>query len=91
MNQMKVLQICGMFLIGLSDSLSLRWVKNILLVTHPKNKSIHPSSLRLLQTFKNTFIQVIIFLILFPLSFYYFGFELFYYIVGFIVLILTYG
>ena len=86
-----MLQLFGMFLVGVSDSLSLRWIKNILFVTHPENKSIHPSSLKLLQTFKNTFIQVFIFLILVPLSFLYFGYELIYIALSIMFLLLTYG
>lgn len=55
-----------MFTCGFFDSISLYWVRKILLVTHPKNKKIHPSSLELLSTFKNTFIQVFVFLIGLP-------------------------
>lgn len=54
------------FFCGFLDSISLYWVRKILLVTHPTTKKIHPASLELLSTLKNTFIQVFVFLVALP-------------------------
>lgn len=81
----------SMFLISFSDSISLYWIRKIVLVTHPANKKIHPSSLELLSTFKNTFIQVFVFLIGLPYLFRYFNQEFIASILSTFFLLLTYG
>lgn len=87
----KFTQNLSMFLIGFTDSVSLYWVRKILLVTHPTNKKIHPSSLELLSTFKNTFIQVFVFLIGLPYLFRYFNQEFIATLLSTFFLLLTYG
>ena len=39
----RITNCISMFLIGLCDSVSLYWIRKILLVTHPSNKKIHPT------------------------------------------------
>ena len=81
----------ALFLIGLSDSISLYWVRKILLVTHPTNKKINPSSLELLATFKNTFIQVFVFMVGLPWLFRYFNQEFIASLLSTFFLLLTLG
>ena len=80
-----------MFLLGLRDSLSLYWVRKILLLTHPTTKDIHPSSLKLIATLKNTFIQVFVFLIGLPTICRLLGQDLIGQSLSILFLILTYG
>lgn len=79
------------FLCGLTDSVSLYWVRKILLVTHPTTKKIHPASLKLLATFKNTFVQVFVFLIGLPYLFKYLNQDVIAFILSSFFLPLTYG
>lgn len=80
-----------MFIVGLFDSISPRWIQNILMVTHPQNKEIHPSTLKLLNTFKETFIQVLIFLVCIPSAFRYFEYDIIASFLSILFLLLTYG
>ena len=84
-------QWISMFCLGLRDSMSLYWVRKILLLTHPVNKNIHPSSFKLLSTLKNTFIQVFVFIIALPWLLRYLGQNMLAQIVSIFFLILTYG
>lgn len=79
------------FLCGFLDSISLYWVRKILLLTHPVTKKIHPASLELLTTIKNTFIQIFVFMIGLPWIFRYFEQEVMAIILTSLFLPLTYG
>jgi hypothetical protein len=78
------------FLLGFSDSISLYWIRKILLVTEPQSKKINPASIELLSTLKNTFIQVCV-LILLPSLFHYLNQHLIATLLSTIFLFLTYG
>lgn len=79
------------FLCGFLDSISLYWIRKILLVTNPATKKIHPASLELLTTIKNTFIQIFVFMIGLPWIFRYFEQEVIAIILTSLFLPLTYG
>lgn len=81
----------SMFVLGMRDSLSLYWIRKVLLQTHPTTKNIHPSSLVLLATLKNTLIQVLVFLIGVPMIFRFFNQEILAQTFSYFFLILTYG
>ena len=91
MQKVKSQQWLSMFCLGLRDAISLYWVRKILLLTHPVNKNIHPSSLKLLSTLKNTFIQVFVFIIALPWLLRYLGQDVLAQIVSIFFLVLTYG
>lgn len=80
-----------LFLFGLSDSLSLYWIKKILFIVHPTTKKPHSSSFTLLKTFKDAFIQVIVLLLLLPALLDYIGLDIIGDIVGVVFLLLSYG
>lgn len=79
------------FIIGLSDSLSPYWLKHILFVMNPMTKQIHPSSYKLIHTFKNAFIQVIVLLVGLPAILDYFNLDLTAKILKIMFLLLSYG
>jgi len=63
---MAFIQNLGMFLLGIRDSLSLSWIKKILLYSDPLTNRIHPSSKTMLKSLQLSLVQVIIFLIAIP-------------------------
>jgi hypothetical protein len=77
---MAIIHHLGMFLLGIRDSTSLLWIKNI-----------HPSSKKMIDCFKMAFIQVLFFMIGIPKLFQFFGFDLIYILLNLIFLLLTYG
>lgn len=87
----KTVQIIGMFLTGIADSLSLQWIRRLVLATDKRSKKIHPSSWKIINTFKNTFIQVFVFLIGLPFFFRYIEQEEISFFLSILFLSLTYG
>jgi len=81
----------GMFLLGIKDSTSLSWIKNIMFFTDPRTLAIHPSSKKMIDSFKLAFVQVILIMIGIPKLFQYFGFDIIYIALNLIFLLLTYG
>lgn len=88
---MAIIHHLGMFLLGIRDSTSLLWIKNIMLYTDPRTLKIHPSSKKMIDCFKMAFIQVLFFMIGIPKLFQFFGFDLIYILLNLIFLLLTYG
>lgn len=80
-----------MFLCGFFDSISIYWLRKILFTVHPITKEVHPSSFKLLETFKNAFIQVIVLFICLPAILDYLEFDLIGNILQIIFLLLSYG
>lgn len=81
-----------LFALGIRDSISLKWLNKLVLRTHPTTKKIHPQSYTIINTLKQTFVQVVIFLIGIPAIFrYVFNQEAFASILGTFFLLLTYG
>lgn len=87
----KVKQSIMMFLCGMFDSLSLYWVKKILFAVHPTTKATHPSSYRLMKTFKDAFIQVIFLFICLPSLLDWVGLDFLGNVLQIIFLLLSYG
>ncbi len=88
---MTLIQNLGMFLLGIRDSLSLSWIKKILLYSDPQTKRIHPSSTKMLKSLQLSLIQVIVFLVAIPSIFEYLGYSLISMILNTLFLILTLG
>jgi len=88
---MTILHNLGMFLLGVKDSTSLLWIKNIMLFTDPRTLKIHPSSKKMFDCLKLAFVQVIIFMIAIPKIFQFFGFDIIYMLLNGVFLLLTYG
>lgn len=80
-----------MFICGMSDSISLYWVSKILFATHPITKVSHPSSFRLIKTFKDAFIQVIFLFICLPAILDFIGLDFIGNVVQVVFLLLSYG
>ena len=88
---MKSYEIAGLFLMGLRDSISLKWVQRILFFSKPGSNQIHPSSVKMLQILKNSLIQVLVFMIGLPYLFLWVGLSPVYYGLNALFLVLTYG
>lgn len=80
----------GHFLIGLTDSLSLKWVTGILFYTDPQTHSIMKQSVKLQKTLGRSIIQAGVITTLIPLIVRWFGFEIFYWILKMLSLLFTY-
>mgnify|MGYP005613110185 CR=1 FL=1 len=84
------------FLLGIRDSLSIDWIKNVVLYSHPQTGELHPQSKRLFDTAFKTIVQVILIYILLSLVFNYLAsysaiIKVLYYYAMMLVTILTYG
>jgi hypothetical protein len=83
-------------LLGIRDSLSIGWIKNVLLYSHPQTGELHPESRKLFDTGYRTIVQVILIYILLPVAFNYLAtysaiIKVLYYYAMMLVTILTYG
>lgn len=83
-------------ILGVRDSLSFGWIKNVLLYSHPQTGELHPQSKKLLDTAFRTVVQVLLIYILLPIVFNYLAsyssiIKVLYYYAIMMVTILTYG
>lgn len=90
------MQNLAYLLLGIRDSLSPDWLRNILFFTHPQTKEIHPESKKLFSSLYKTIVQVILIYILLPKIFEYLSsysafIKVVYYYSMTLVTILTYG
>lgn len=88
---MTFLQHLGMFLLGLRDSVSLLWIRRVLLYVDPQTKKVHPSSKILFDSLKSSFIKIILYIIVVPFVVEYFDFLSISALLKFVYLILAYG
>lgn len=84
------------FLLGIRDSLSPKWLTQVLFYTHPLTRELHPGSKKLFDTFYRTIVQVVLIYILLPFVFSYLSeyssiIKVLYYYATMLVTILTYG
>ena len=82
--------VVGHFLLGLSDSLSLSWVKGILFYTDPMTKRILPQSFKLQRVLLRSIVQAGVITTLIPILLKWLGFTILGWTVYVLSLIWTY-
>lgn len=87
----KLKQLILMFICGMSDSMSVYWVRKILFAIHPIKKVTHPSSYKLIKTFKDAFVQVIFLFICLPTLLDFVGLNFIGKVLQVLFLLLSYG
>ena len=78
---MTIINNLGMFLVGIRDSLSYEWIRQVLFCTDAQTRRRHPDSFVLFNSLKSAFLQVIIFIFCIPkllnfMGIYYIAFAL---------------
>jgi len=63
---MSLIQYVGMFMLGVRDSISLEWIKKLLLYVDPQTKKVHPASKILFDSLKSSFIKILLYTIIVP-------------------------